>query len=68
MRKKLDSSRGVIPLAGELEQINSYIAIEKGRFGELIQVNIDVEPGCENWPIPSLIIQPLVKNAIKHWI
>ncbi|WP_136805826.1 LytS/YhcK type 5TM receptor domain-containing protein [Desulfosediminicola flagellatus] len=68
MRKNLDSSRGFIPLADELEQIHSYLAIEKARFGDLIQVNIDVEPGCENWPIPSLIIQPLVENAIKHGI
>ncbi|PHR27732.1 MAG: transcriptional regulator [Desulfotalea sp.] len=68
MRKNLDSSRGYIPLSSELEQINSYLAIEKARFGELIQINIDVEPGCEDWPIPSLIIQPLVENAIKHGI
>jgi len=68
MRKNLDSSRGFIHLADELEQINSYVAIEKARFGNRIQVNIDVEPDCENWPIPSLIIQPLVENAIKHGI
>ncbi len=66
MRKNLDSSRGYIPLSSELEQINSYLAIEKARFGDLIQIEIDVEPGCEDWPIPSLIIQPLVENAIKH--
>ncbi|MFT5697674.1 MAG: two-component system sensor histidine kinase LytS [Desulforhopalus sp.] len=68
MRKNLDSSRGYIPLSSELEQINSYLAIEKARFGDLIQTKIDVEPGCEDWPIPSLIIQPLVENAIKHGI
>lgn len=68
MRKNLDSSRGFVKLADELEQIQSYVAIEKARFGELIRVNIDVAPGCEQWPIPSLIIQPLVENAIKHGI
>jgi len=68
MRKNLDSSRGYIRLEEELEQIKSYIAIEKARFGDLIDVSIDVEPGCEQWPIPSLIIQPLVENAIKHGI
>lgn len=68
MRKNLDSSRGYIPLSSELEQVNSYLAIEKARFGDLIQINIDVEPGCEDWPIPPLIIQPLVENAIKHGI
>ncbi|MCK9175337.1 MAG: histidine kinase [Desulforhopalus sp.] len=68
MRKNLDSSRGYIPLSSELEQISSYLAIEKARFGDLIQIKIDVEPGCEDWPIPSLIIQPLIENAIKHGI
>jgi two-component system sensor histidine kinase LytS len=66
MRKNLDSSRGFVKLESELEQINSYLAIEKARFGDLIQVHIDVEPGCNDWPIPSLIIQPLIENGIKH--
>ncbi|WP_136796185.1 MULTISPECIES: LytS/YhcK type 5TM receptor domain-containing protein [Desulfosediminicola] len=68
MRKNLDSSRGFIKLADELEQINSYVAIETARFGEKVKVNLKVEPGCEEWPIPPLIIQPLVENAIKHGI
>lgn len=68
MRKNLDSSRGIIPLHEELEQINAYLAIEKARFGNRISVNINVNQGCENWPIPSLIIQPLIENAIKHGI
>lgn len=68
MRKNLDSSRGIIPLHEELEQISAYLAIEKARFGNRISVNIKVNQGCENWPIPSLIIQPLIENAIKHGI
>ena len=68
MRKNLDSSRGFIRLADELDQINSYLAIEKARFGEHIRVKLDVEAGCEDWPIPSLIIQPLIENAVKHGI
>nr|WP_321455683.1 LytS/YhcK type 5TM receptor domain-containing protein [uncultured Cohaesibacter sp.] len=66
MRKNLDSSRGFVRLSDELDQINSYLAIEKARFGERIQVKLDIEEGCEDWPIPSLIIQPLVENAVKH--
>ncbi len=68
MRKNLDSSRGFIPLAEELEQIHSYLAIEKARFGNRINISIDVDPLCEKWLIPSLIIQPLIENAIKHGI
>lgn len=68
MRKNLDSSRGFIRFEEELEQINSYLTIEKARFGDRINVAVEVEPGCEGWPIPPLIIQPLVENAIKHGI
>ena len=68
MRKNLDSSRGFIRLEEEVEQIQSYLAIEKARFGARIQVDIEIAPHCNAWPIPSLIIQPLVENAIKHGI
>lgn len=68
MRKNLDSSRGFIPLEEELEQIKSYLAIEKARFGKRISISINVDEACKPWPIPSLIIQPLIENAIKHGI
>ncbi|MBG0777842.1 MAG: histidine kinase [Desulfovibrionaceae bacterium] len=68
MRQNLDSSRGLIPLADELDQVRSYLAIERARFGERIRSEIDLEPGTENWLIPPLIIQPLVENSVKHGI
>lgn len=68
MRKNLDSSRGFVPLSDELEQVRSYFAIEQARFGERIRVIIDVEESCAEWPIPPLIIQPLVENSVKHGI
>ncbi|WFS62060.1 LytS/YhcK type 5TM receptor domain-containing protein [Pseudodesulfovibrio thermohalotolerans] len=68
MRRNLDLSRGFIPLSEELEQVRSYLAIEKARFGDRIQVEAEVEDGCGNWPIPPLIIQPLVENAIRHGV
>ncbi|HKK32769.1 MAG TPA: LytS/YhcK type 5TM receptor domain-containing protein [Desulfomicrobiaceae bacterium] len=66
MRRNLDSSRGLIPLKEELEQVDSFLAIVQARFGDRIQVCLDLERGLEDWPIPSLIIQPLVENAVKH--
>ena len=68
MRKNLDSSRGFVKLSDELKQIKSYLAIEKARFGDRIQVTMDIKQGCRSWPIPPLIIQPLVENSIKHGI
>lgn len=66
MRRNLDLSRSLISLGEELEQVRSYLAIEKARFGKRITVVMDVDPEGESWPIPPLIIQPLVENAIRH--
>ncbi len=68
MRKNLDSSRGFVPLHEELAQLHSYLAIEKARFGERINVELKVEEKCREWPIPPLIVQPLVENSVKHGI
>ncbi|OLN29314.1 Histidine kinase internal region [Desulfovibrio sp. DV] len=66
MRRNLDSSRGLVRLSEEMEQIHSYLAIEQARFGERIKSAIDVEPGCADWLIPPLLIQPLVENSVRH--
>jgi two-component system, LytTR family, sensor histidine kinase LytS len=66
MRKNLDNSRDLIPLADELEQVNAYLAIEKARFGERIRFEAEVGEEAKLWPAPPLMIQPLVENAIRH--
>lgn len=53
-------------LAAELKQIELYLEIEKIRFGHRLQVEYDIESGCELHHVPVLILQPLVENAIKH--
>lgn len=68
LRKSLDASRGFVPLSEELDQIRCYLAIEQARFGDRIKVSFEVEEGCESWPIPPLIIQPLVENSVRHGI
>lgn len=68
LRKSLEASRGFVPLSEELDQIRYYLAIEQARFGERIRIDFDVQDGCESWPIPPLIIQPLVENSVRHGI
>ena len=68
MRKNLEASHGLIRLSEELDQIRSYLAIEKARFGSRINFEAHVDPGCDTLMIPALIIQPLVENAVKHGI
>jgi sensor histidine kinase YesM len=60
--KQLDS---LTTLENELELVKAYINIEKARFGARLCVEYDVDPNLEIG-IPSLIIQPLVENAIRH--
>lgn len=53
-------------LGDEIKLIESYLDIERARFEERLTVNIDVPKDLDRLHVPSLIIQPLVENAIKH--
>jgi sensor histidine kinase YesM len=52
-------------LTAELELLEAYLKIEKVRFGKRLKVIYDIEEDL-NVPIPPLILQPLVENAVKH--
>lgn len=56
-----------VTLEEELEFLQSYIALEKARFEEKLTVTMDISIPL-NVMIPTLLIQPLVENAIKHGI
>ena len=60
------SERGVVPLAEELSFIEGYLEIERARFGDRLCVTREIAPEALSLPVPSLILQPLVENAIKH--
>jgi LytS/YehU family sensor histidine kinase len=55
-----------VPLASELETLDCYLAIMKARFGEKLNVRIDVDPAVRGATVPSMVLQPLVENAIRH--
>ncbi|HTA75128.1 MAG TPA: histidine kinase [Gemmatimonadaceae bacterium] len=64
--KRSDGELGT--LADELEIIRSYLGVEAARFEERLAVTIDVPADLSPVPLPPLILQPLVENAIKHGI
>lgn len=68
LRYNLENASKHLPLIKELEQVKAYINIEKARFGDKIQVEYNIPKEIENIELPSLIIQPLVENSIKHGI
>jgi integral membrane sensor domain MASE1 len=59
-------STNVVPLIEEIELMERYLAIEKRRFGEDLQVSIRLDPSIGQTPVPVLLLQPLVENAIRH--
>jgi two-component system, LytTR family, sensor kinase len=63
-----DSSRQQVPLGEEMEFLQKYLQIEKARFGERLQLSVDVPEEFFPAEVPSLILQPMVENAVKHGI
>ncbi|MBT8146841.1 MAG: histidine kinase, partial [Gammaproteobacteria bacterium] len=55
-----------VSLAHELETSKLYLDIEKVRFGERMQLDISVEEEALNALVPSMLLQPLIENSIKH--
>ncbi len=57
-----------VPLREELEFLLSYLEIEQARLGPRLGFDLDVEPGTAEARVPTLILQPLVENAIRHGV
>jgi two-component system, LytTR family, sensor kinase len=55
-----------VPLTEELALLEHYLAIQRARFGERLAVSFELDPGTGALPVPSLLLQPLVENAIRH--
>lgn len=69
LRQSLDSKgRTEITLAQELSLLEHYLAIQRVRFGDRIEIGIKVEPQTLSIMVPSMLLQPLVENAIRHGI
>jgi LytS/YehU family sensor histidine kinase len=67
-RATQDSHRAQVTLAEEVEYMQRYLDIQKVRFGERLQVVVEVPAELLGMQVPNLLLQPLVENAIKHGI
>jgi len=63
-----DSNRSQVTLEEEVEYLQRYLDLQKVRFGERLQVDLDIPAELKRAQVPNLLLQPLVENAIKHGI
>ncbi len=62
------SEKETVRLEEELEFVRSYLEVEHARFGDRLEVRMKVDPGVKQHMIPTMMIQTLVENAVKHGI
>ncbi len=55
-----------VTLAQEVESLEDYLALMRARFGERLDVEVEVERAAKEVRVPSMLLQPLVENAIRH--
>jgi LytS/YehU family sensor histidine kinase len=57
-----------VTLIAELDFLSKYLQIEQTRFADRLMVRYDIQPDALDVLVPSLVLQPLVENAIKHGV
>ncbi|EGQ9831211.1 TPA: sensor histidine kinase [Vibrio vulnificus] len=67
-RSNLKQNINTVTLKEELAHVNAYLSIEKARFADRLEIEIDITPELFDIKLPSFTLQPLVENAIKHGI
>jgi signal transduction histidine kinase len=62
------SARGMGTIAEEIAYVRQWLAVEQARLGERLRVEWDVDPSRLDVPLPPLVLQPLIENALHHGI
>ncbi len=60
--------RKVVPLGEEIDIVKAYLGLEAIRYEERLRVKFEIEPGVERVPVPPMLLQTLVENAVRHGI
>ncbi len=66
LRRLLRSQEHFVTLREELEAIDEYLDIEAVRFGPKLTIEKSIDPGSLDVVLPSMLLQPLIENSIKH--
>lgn len=69
LRGTLDArGQTTVPLGQEIRTLEPYLEIERVRFQDRLEVEVDVPPDLVDLPVPEFVLQPLVENAVRHGI
>jgi sensor histidine kinase YesM len=67
LRYSLQQDRDhTVPLEREMEIVSDYLALESSRFEDRLRVRFEIDPAAARLPVPSMLLQTLVENAVKH--
>lgn len=66
LRYSINNTKQNVFLSEDIRYIKDYLYIQKTRFGERFQCNIEIEEDCNHCKIPKLLLQPLIENSIKY--
>jgi two-component system sensor histidine kinase YesM len=68
LRRMVDTASDVVPLSTELEFVHMVLKLERFRFGDKLQYEVDVTPEASRRTVPVMSVQGLVENACKHGV
>jgi len=67
MRATVDQSRDqLVPLSTEVEWVKRYVSLQQTRFGDRLDVRYEIDADCLDLTVPTLVLQPIVENALRH--
>ena len=68
LRQLVHGVQQEVPLRDELRMLDSYLEIERARFGSRLSITVNVPPELQDAYVPGLVLQPLVENALRHGV
>lgn len=66
LQNTISNKAEMIPVSQEIDNLKHYVLINQRRYGDHIAVNFFVLPGCDQYEVPKLLLQPFVENAFFH--
>jgi two-component system LytT family sensor kinase len=69
MRATVDGPRDhLVPLSTEISFVQRYVDLQRARFADRLDIQWDIDDATLGIPVPTLLLQPLVENAIRHGV